>query len=516
MAKEKRSFWNRIFGKKSDKQMTYSLEDILSGVVPIYSSGFGNNIYASDVVQQAIYSIVTELKKLDPVHIRAVESETDYVSVAGHIQNVLDAPNPLMTTSDFIEKVAWTLLLNYNAFIYPMWEGDTLKALYPLQPSLVEFDRDYGGTGNIWVRLHFPNGYKCDLPYEDIIHLRYKFSVSEFMGGNEQGLPDFEPLLETLKLNDTLLKGLAKSLNLQTTINGWVKLKTMHNTNDQIAKVKEFEKKLQSNESGIGALDVEADYIPINKQVQLLDATTLEFIDKKILRTFGVSIPIVDGKYTAAEYEAFYQKTLEPIVKSFSQAFTKGIFTKHQAQGFKNKIAFYTKELIFLNTDQKIHLFDILVDSESCLQNELRTAFGMRPLKELEGKFASSSNKQNAMNNAGGGANNGNDDEGEPSHNPDDMNSASGDDMSNTDVADVDTSKVLNGAQTQSLIATILAYKDGTLTYDQTINIISISIGITKDEAKDLLGEPTEINADEKEEEKEESTEGDGGVNDEQ
>lgn len=397
---EKRGFWSKMFGKpKAQDAFTYNLEDILSGVTPIYSSGFGTDIYASDVVQQAVYSIVTELKKLDPAHIRSVANSNDFVSVGGNIQNVLDAPNPLMTTSDFIEKVAWTLLLNYNAFVYPVWSSDTLVALYPLQPSLVEFDNDYGGTGKTWVRLHFPNGYACDLPYEDIIHLRYRYSRSEFMGGNEQGQPDFNPLLETLKLNDTLLKGLAKSLNIQTSINGVAKLKTMHNLDDQIAKVKEFEKKLQANESGILPIDISAEYIPIAKQVQLLDATTLEFIDKKILRTFGVSIAIVDGDYTAAQYEAFYQKTLEPIIKSMSQAFTKGIFTKRQTQGFKSKIVFYAKELIFLNTDQKIKLFDILVDSESCYKNEMRVAFGMRPLKELEGQLAASSNKTNAENN---------------------------------------------------------------------------------------------------------------------
>lgn len=398
MAKEKRGFWSKIF-KKPEKPIIYNLEDYLNGVVPIYSSGFGNNIYASDVVQQAVYSIVTELKKLDPTHVRAVESKIDFVSVAGNIQNVLDAPNPLMPTSDFIEKIAWNLLLNYNAFIYPLWEGDTLKGLYPLQPKLVEFDANYGGTGNTWIRLHFANGVKHDMPYEDIIHLRYRYSMSDYMGGNEQGQPDFGPLIETLKLNDTLLKGLAKSLNIQTSINGVAKLKTMVNTDDQIKRVKEFEKKLQSNESGILPLDISAEYIPITKQVQLLDATTLEFIDKKILRTFGVSIAIVNGDYTAAQYEAFYQKTLEPIIKSMSQAFTKGIFSKRQTQGYKNKIVFYTKELIFLNTDQKIKLFDILVDSESCYKNEMRTAFGLRPLKELEGQLAASSNKTNAENN---------------------------------------------------------------------------------------------------------------------
>lgn len=400
-------FWSKIF-KKADKQITYNWVDILSGRAPIYWTDFGSNIYASDVVQQAVYSIVTELKKLDPVHVRRAANGSDFVSVDGNIQSVLDMPNPFTTTSDFIEKIAWTLLLNYNAFIYPLWEGKLLKGLYPLNPSLVEFDPDYGGSGQTWVRLHFRNGYKGDLPYESLIHLRYKFSASEYMGGNEDGQPDFDPLLDTLKLNDSLLKGLAKSLNIQTAINGLVKLKTMANYEDQVAKIKEFEQKLQANESGIGITDIASEFVPITKQVQLLDATTLEFIDKKILRTFGVSIPIVDGDYTPQQYEAFYQKTLEPIVKSIGQAFTKGLFTNHAAQGFKNQIVFYAKELIFMNTDQKIKLFDILVDSESCYKNEMRTAFGMRPLKELEGQLAASSNKTNAENNKqdNGGVNN--------------------------------------------------------------------------------------------------------------
>lgn len=403
-----RAWFEKVFKKTPEKQLSYNYADILSGIAPLYSSGFGNDIYASDVVQQAIYSIVTELKKLDPVHVRKLVAESEFVEVSGNVQNVLEDPNPLMTTSDFIEKVAWTLLLNYNAFIYPLWEGDKLKALYPLQPTLVEFDADYLGSGQTWVRFHFANGYTGDVPYENIIHLRHKYSASEFMGGNANGNPDFAPLLETLKLNDTLLKGLAKSLKMQTSINAVAKLKTMVNYDDQIAKVTEFEKKIQENESGILPVDISTEFIPITKQIQLLDATTLEFIDKKIFRWFGVSIAIVNGDYTASQYEAFYQKTLEPMVKSWGQAFTKGLFSKRQMQGFKNKIVFFAKELVFMNTDQKIKLFDILVDSAACYSNELRTAFGLRPLKALEGVIATSSNKNNAMNNEqDSGANNG-------------------------------------------------------------------------------------------------------------
>ena len=396
------SFFDRLIGsfKKPDKQINYNLAEILSGFAPIYSNGYGRSIYASDVVQQAVYAIVTELKKLDPVHER--KSSGGYVEVNSDIQKVLDAPNPLMTTSDFIEKIAWTLLLNYNAFIYPIYEGKTLKGLYPLQPSLVEFDNDYGESGQTWVRMHFSNGVKGDIPYSNLIHLRYKYSASEFMGGNENGQPDFEPLQETLKLNDTLLKGLAKSLNIQTSINGIVKLKTMANYDDQVKAVNEFEKKLQANESGLLPIDVSSEYIPITKQVNLLDEKVLEFIDKKILRTFGVSLAIIDGDYTTAQYEAFYQKTLEPIVKSLSQAFTKGLFTGREAQGFNNRIVFYEKEMIFLSMEQKIKAIDILVDSASIEKNEARALLGLRRQSEYDGQIAASSNKTNADNNSQG------------------------------------------------------------------------------------------------------------------
>lgn len=403
MASEKRSIWNRIFNRKPDKRPNYSLEEILSGIAPIYSNGFGDNVYASDVVQQAIYSIITEIKKLDPVHIRM--SGNDVTPVKDSIQSVLDNPNPLMTTTDFIEKIMWNLLLNYNSFIYPIWEGSTLKYMYPLQPSRVEF-AEVGDSGKLEINMAFPNGTESGwIPYENLIHIRYKFSVSEYMGGNKQGQPDYQPLLDTLSLNDTLLKGLAKSLNLQTTINGIVKFKTMVNSDDQLKRIKEFEDKLQSNKSGMLPIDVSSEYIPIQKQVQLLDATTLEFIDKKIFRWFGTSIAIVDGDYTKEQYEAFYQKTLEPIIKSLGQAFTKGLFTSRE-MGFNNQIKFYAKELIFMNTQQKIELFDILADTGSCYKNEVRQAFGLKPLEELNGQIAMSSNLSNAENNKNNGGEN--------------------------------------------------------------------------------------------------------------
>ncbi len=47
-----------------------------------------------------------------------------------------------MTQSEFIEKFMWLLLLNYNSFIFPVWENGKVKQLWPLKPRTVTFLED--------------------------------------------------------------------------------------------------------------------------------------------------------------------------------------------------------------------------------------------------------------------------------------------------------------------------------------------------------------------------------------
>ena len=106
--------WFSSFFRKQPKNSKYAPN--LDGWLPLYTQ-FGQDIYASDVVQQALSCIVSELKKLNPKHIRT--KGDDPVLVKGDMQDLLNNPNELMTTSEFIEKTMWMLLLNYNAFIIP-------------------------------------------------------------------------------------------------------------------------------------------------------------------------------------------------------------------------------------------------------------------------------------------------------------------------------------------------------------------------------------------------------------
>ena len=345
------------------------------------------------MVQQALKCIVDEMKKLNPTHVRFKGS--DPVPVKSTVQDVLDNPNPLMTTNEFLEKVCYLLLMNYNAFIIPTYrtwretvngqevERRYYETLYPIQPTQVDFIED--ASGRLFVHFWFWNGEDTTIPYDDVIHIRYNYSVNQYMGGGILGQPDHEALLKTLQLNEQLLQGVAKAMNASYAVNGVVKYNTLIDDGTTEKNLQELERKLANSENGFLPLDLKAEFIPLERKSAIVDDNTLKFVDEKILRHFGVPLPILTGDYTKEQYESFYQKTLEPLIKAISQALTKKLFTSRE-KAFGNRIELYPKELIFMTVTQTLEMIDILSPTGALFENEKRVALGLRPLPQLEGK----------------------------------------------------------------------------------------------------------------------------------
>lgn len=389
--------FDKIFHKPPAKRR---FAPTLDGFMPIYSQ-FGTDIYASDVVKQALKCIVDEMKKLNPTHVKY--RDTDPTPVKSTVQDVLNEPNPLMTTSEFLEKLCYLLLMNYNAFVLPVyrvWRDDKTgeerryyEALYPIQPTQVDFIED--ASGRLYVNFCFWNGEQTTIPYDNVIHVRYNYSVNQYMGGNLLGQPDNEALLKTLELNNELLKGVAKAMKSSYQVNGIVKYNTLIDDGDMEKNLKELERKLSNSESGFLPIDLKAEFTPFERKTEIVDDKTLKFVDEKILRNFGVPVDILNSSYTKETYEAFYQRTLEPIIKAISQAFTKKLFTKRE-KAFGNRIELYPKELIFMTVSQTLEMVNTLAPTGGLFENEKRVAFGLRPLPELEGKRYMSLNWINA------------------------------------------------------------------------------------------------------------------------
>lgn len=378
-------FFKGQWSKKEQMQLAKLLND-----APIFSQ-FGDNIYASDVVQNCIDVIATEISKLHPQHILTNTKGEQTIPRSSINRLFKFAPNPVMTTRDFQEKLIWLLFLNYNAFVYPMYEvyqesgvyRKRYTGFYPLNPSQVVFEQD--PTGRLYVHFYFKQGQNFQIPYDSVIHLRKKFSANDIMGGGYNGQPDNAPLLNILETNDTVIQGIGKGIKTSLSIRGILKLSTMLDDEKQRAERQRFEKAMKDGDTGILPLDLKGEYIPITSDPKLIDKDTLEFLEAKVLRWYGVSLPILSGDFTDEQYQAFYEKTLEPILISLGQAFSKVLFSERELD-VGNEIVFYQKNMMYLSTKAKLDMLKTAGEQGLLSDDQKLALIGYPPIGGEEGK----------------------------------------------------------------------------------------------------------------------------------
>lgn len=371
--------------KNTMKNMKYA--KMMNGYTPVFNQ-FGNNIYASDIVQNAISIICNDMSKLLPKHIR-IDPKTGMQSVENDELNRLlkFGPNPLMTTSDFISKIVFQYEYNKNAWIYPTYNKVPLgnekykryyTGLWPLNPTLVEFLEDI--TGKLFVKFYFADGEPYILPYDDVIHWRKDYTLNDFMGGDENGNPNNKGLLKLLNANDTILQGIERGVKASFSVKGIIKINTMLDDEKQEEERAKFEIKMKNAQSGILPIDNKSDYIPINIDPKFIDKDTMEFIDNRVLANYGVSRPIFNGDFTEEQYQSYYEKKLEPMIISLGRAFTKILFTSRQLE-IGHEVIFYQQGLMYMNTTNKINAVDILTRIGTLTDNQVLSIFGYPPFE---------------------------------------------------------------------------------------------------------------------------------------
>lgn len=375
-------FWKR----KNNKQTGLQYAPTMNGNLPFYTS-FGDSIYASDLVVQSIRCKANEFKKLTPRHIRYVDGVAENV-FDSTIARALRRPTEYMTTADFLEKITILLELNKNVFIYPMYyitnAGERFyTGLYPLKPSEVQYKTDE--AGKMYIEFQFTNGYQTTIPADSVIHWRKDYGVNDYFGGSMFGGNDNAGLLTMLKRYDQLTQGIAKALEVSCKINGIVKYNTYHADDAMDAKIKDFESRLQANESGILFSDMSTEYTHIPRDVKVVDKETLDFFYMTILRANGTSLPILNGDYTKAQKEAYYEHALEADIKSLGQAFDRAVFTEREIS-FGNTIQFYPNEINFMSMENKIAALQTGLPAGIFTKDEARELLGYPPLPNGAGQ----------------------------------------------------------------------------------------------------------------------------------
>lgn len=367
---EKRNLFQKIFGAIRDR-LTLTRLQMFNGYTPVFTPWSGNP-YEADVVRSAVDAIARNAAKLKAKHIRRVDGKV--IPVGGQIERILQVrPNPNMNAYDFLYKLVTTLMIDNNAFAYPLWDGVNLIAVWPVNCNMAEFLEDASGT--VYVKFYFGTGQHVILPYSEVIHLRRHFYKNDMAGESNK------PVNATLEAIHTTNEGLAQAVKTSANLRGIIKYQGILKESDIKANRDRFVNEYMTvqNTGGVAALDGKADYIELKNDPKMINAAQMKELRDAVYRYFGVNESIIMGKYTEEEWNAFYESTIEPLAVQMSLEFTSKLFTEREL-GFGNEIIFEANRLQYASVKTKLALRE-MVDRGALTPNEWREAFNLAPVE---------------------------------------------------------------------------------------------------------------------------------------
>jgi hypothetical protein len=354
--------------------------------MPIFTD-FGNSIYLSDFVNNAIDRVASEISKID---LKSIVERGDVLQVQNDDITRLFRfkPNPLQTTSDFFSNVEWLRRKHRNAFIYPQYETVTYPdgrqfrrylAFYPLNPQVIHIgERD----GQAWeVRLDFENGLSFTLPYADLIHLKWRRGANTVIGGGDDyGRANDTDTLRTITALDKTIQGLPKSIEASLQIKGVYSAKTLADGH-RMKKIRDdFEEHITMSSLGIIATDMAGEFTPVNIKALEIPDTAMKFLKAVIQERYGISAAILAGDYIGEQHSAFYQTSIEDFIIQFEQAFTACVFTQRE-QDLGSRVKCYYNKVRYMGTADKLTLANLAKETGIMTLNQLNAVFGIEPFE---------------------------------------------------------------------------------------------------------------------------------------
>ena len=355
-----------------------------------------DNVYTSDAINNAIDRIAQEASKVKIRSIVAKEGEVKFQK--DDISALFDTgPNPLQTTADFMSALVWMRAKYSNVFVYPQytWVTDTLgqkhkkfEAFWILKPT--DFEIGTNESGNIWeVKFYFADGGEYILPYEDVIHLKWRRGTNLFKGGgDDNGSTDIADVLKSVNALNSTIEGLPKAIASSLQVKGVYNAKSMLDGKRQAQQRTDFEKHIMDSKMGMVVTDLAGDFTPVNMQQPQIGEGLVKFMRTGIIQRFGVSDEILNGNFTSDQHDAFYQTCIEPFMVDFEQEFTRKCFTKRELR-IGHRIRVYINRLQYMSTNQKQEMTKIAFNTALMDINGVLDMFGLDPIEGGERRLQS-------------------------------------------------------------------------------------------------------------------------------
>ena len=348
MAKEKRSFFDKLLNGKDNTLVQKTLLKLVSGFNAIFST-VNKNITLNDTVVICVDTIAKHCAKFEPRHYKVVNGQRNYIN--GDINYLLaNQPNPIMTTYDFIYRIISLLYFQNNVFVYiDKDDKGFITGFYPINYSTAEWLKD--SSNNLYLKFWLPNGKDYYLPYGDLIHLRRFYNDDDLIGSSNKAL------MPALQNQVTAEEGISNAIKVSNSLRGVLKFTQNLKKEDIEKNKKDFVDSFinATDNDGIAAIDNKTEFNELNIKPITLDKDQLEHVDQRVLNYFNLNKSIISGDFTSAQWNAFYETVLEPLAIYLEQSFKMKIFSRKAIKD-GNSISFSVNRVQYASLDEKVKL----------------------------------------------------------------------------------------------------------------------------------------------------------------
>lgn len=360
-----------------------SLLDLFRPRVKVYygtgsrASPWDREIYEQETVRAIIDCIASHAAKAEAMHVT--------VDKQGRIQEIhRNSPyakllnqqsNRLMSGFDLKYKLVASLEEKNTALAFIKWEGTVPKAIIPIQYSFFEFFGVEGG-GYAVQFTDETDGKQYTLDVEDVVILRRHYGHHPVAGDSNR------PIVNTLSMVKASDEGMIEALTAANKVRGLLKQKKSMLAPEDVEKsTAEFALRFQkaAKEGGILGVDAMEDFTPLSVSPWSANAAQMREIRANLFYYWRINESILKSDYTSAQWQAFYESVIEPLLTQMAQAFTNACFTQRE-KDVGNRIIFNSSALIYASMAEKVQLVSTTREIGLLTTNEQRELFGLPPV----------------------------------------------------------------------------------------------------------------------------------------
>lgn len=375
-------FFDKLFGR--DKAITKEKRTagIVDYLMPSFAD-FGDDITKSHIVQEAINSITKHASKLKLSHYRKDN--------AGNVKNGRDTlneilqlqPNKIENGSDFLEKAMYHWLVDNNVFIYMKFipsnvlvEKEVLDSMWVIDP--VETKVTIKDNGDVFLTFWLNNETeKVTTSIDNVAVLKRNVGMDEFFGRSNNNIK------QILSVINTNYQGIENTIKTSAYIRFIVESATVLNPKVKKQKAQEFADDFLNsgtNTGGVIYTDSANKITQVENKGVYANEKEMQVFYNQVYHYFGTNESIIKGDYTDAQWNSFYESTIEVFVNKLEIELTKKIFTKNErTRG--NRIVVEQSKLQQMSIQSRLNILTATKELGLLTLNEMRELIYLPPVE---------------------------------------------------------------------------------------------------------------------------------------